>query len=111
MSVSRNGDQGCKNSQGRSIYIRSRKTILVVFQFSEFLHSLGHSRPSRFARNATYDRSCPKADIRAPTGLVLEIEIPKRLPVLSRTMKHASLRSSTIQGGGKRRTEDVELAR
>ncbi len=33
----------------------------------------GHSRPSRPARNATYDRSCPKADIRSPTGLVLEM--------------------------------------
>ena len=42
---------------------------------------LGHSRPSRLARKATYDRSCLKADIRrAPTGLVLEVEIPERLP-------------------------------
>ena len=41
----------------------------------------GHSRPSRPARNATYDRSCLKADIRrAPTRLVLEIEIHERLP-------------------------------
>jgi len=42
---------------------------------------LGHSRPSRLARNATYDRSCLKADIRrAPTGLVFEVEIAERLP-------------------------------
>jgi len=41
----------------------------------------GQSRPSRLARNATYDRSCLKADIRrAPTGLFLEIEIAERLP-------------------------------
>ncbi|MGO9684993.1 MAG: hypothetical protein ACLPTZ_20865 [Beijerinckiaceae bacterium] len=42
---------------------------------------MGHSRPSRLPRNATYDRSCLKADIRRPpTGLVLEIEIRERLP-------------------------------
>ena len=47
----------------------------------EFSHSLGHLRPSRLARNATYDRSCLKADIRRPpTGLILEIEIAQRLP-------------------------------
>jgi hypothetical protein len=45
------------------------------------ISELGHSRPSRLARNPTYDRSCLKADIRrAPTGLLLEIEIPERLP-------------------------------
>jgi len=40
---------------------------------------------------------------RAPTGLVLEVEIAERLAGGSLTMKHASLCSSTIQGGGKRR--------
>ena len=36
---------------------------------------MGHSRLSRLARNATYDRSCLKADIRrAATELLLEIE-------------------------------------
>jgi hypothetical protein len=42
---------------------------------------MGHLRPSRLARNAIYDRSCLKADIRRPpTGLILEIEIAQRLP-------------------------------
>jgi hypothetical protein len=38
-------------------------------------------RPSRLPRNAPYDRSCPKADIhRAPTWLILKVEVPERLP-------------------------------
>jgi hypothetical protein len=40
----------------------------------------GHSRPSRRARNATYDRSCLKADIRrAALRLVVEVEIAEHL--------------------------------
>jgi hypothetical protein len=47
----------------------------------KFLGPTRHSRPSRLARNATYDRSCLKADMRrAPTRLLLEIEIAERLP-------------------------------
>jgi hypothetical protein len=43
--------------------------------------ALGHSRPSRLARKATYDRSCLKADIRrAALRLVVEVEITERLP-------------------------------
>jgi len=69
----------------------------------------GHSRPSRFARNATYDRSCLKADIRwAPTELLLEIETPNACPMASFTMKHASLCSSIVQGGEKRRAAGME---
>ncbi len=35
----------------------------------------GHERPSRLPRNAPYDRSCLKADIRrAPTELLLEMK-------------------------------------
>jgi hypothetical protein len=40
----------------------------------------GHSRPSRLARNATYDRSCLKADIRrAALRVVVEVEIAEHL--------------------------------
>jgi hypothetical protein len=57
--------------------ISSRAANLIVWARP----ALGHSRPSRLARKATHDRSCLKADIRrASTGLVLEIEIPERLP-------------------------------
>ena len=36
---------------------------------------MGHERPSRLPRNAPYDRSCLKADIRrAPTELLLEMK-------------------------------------
>ncbi len=45
------------------------------------MSQLGHSRPSRLARNAPYDRSCFEADIRrAPTELLLKIKIGERPP-------------------------------
>ena len=49
-----------------------------------------------------------EADIRrAPTGLVLEIEIPERLPGgVLHAMKHASLCSLSVQDGGKRRMKN-----
>ena len=40
---------------------------------------------------------------RAPTELVLEVEIAERLPVILAAMKQASSASSIVQGGGKRR--------
>jgi len=42
----------------------------------DFFNSIGQSRPSRLARKATYDRSCPKADIRrAALRFIVEVEI------------------------------------
>jgi hypothetical protein len=83
--------------------------FLHANSISEFSHSLGHSRPSRLARNATYDGSCLKADIRrAPTGLVLEVEVAEGL---AGGVLHDEARvvcSSTMQGGGKRRAEGME---
>src|ERR1039457_1162043 len=55
--------------------------VLRCTEVSQQSVVMGHSRPSRLARNATYDRSCLKADIRrAPTRLLLEIEIAEHLP-------------------------------
>jgi hypothetical protein len=46
----------------------------------DFFNSIGQSRPSRLARKATYDRSCPKADIRrAALRFIVEVEVAEQL--------------------------------
>jgi len=52
-----------KNSQVTLIPIDLRKIILFIFQFSAFLHRLGHSRPGRASSMSSHFRFAPKATL------------------------------------------------